>query len=159
MNSLPDRRQFSLDKIGIADLDQLLAIETRVYAHPWSRGNFFDSFNNGDELIGLRDQRGKLFAYFVLMYVVDEVHLLNIAVDQAYQRQGYARFLLNQLCELAREKGMGSVLLEVRVSNQAGLALYRQFGFTEIGRRKNYYPAQNQSREDAIVMRYILPVD
>jgi ribosomal-protein-alanine N-acetyltransferase len=151
-----DIEQAHLYKIGLTDLDQLLAIETKVYPYPWSRGNFFDSFNNGHELVGLRDKDDTLFAYFIVMYVVDEVHLLNIAVDTGYQQKGYAHFLLNHLCELAREKGMVSVLLEVRVSNLPALKLYQKFGFIEIGRRKNYYPAQNQTREDAIVMRYTL---
>lgn len=148
--------RLTLHKLGLADLDNMLALENRVYSHPWSRGNFFDSFNNGDEVFGLRDEEGQLFAYIILMNVVDEVHLLNIAVDGAQQKRGYARYLLEQLCVLAREKGMSSILLEVRVSNQAALSLYQKFGFTEIGRRKNYYPVSLQTREDAIVMRYVL---
>jgi len=49
--------------------------------------------------------------------------------------------------------GFGSLLLEVRPSNAGAIALYRRVGFAEIGRRKRYYPAENSTREDALVMR------
>jgi [ribosomal protein S18]-alanine N-acetyltransferase len=48
---------------------------------------------------------------------------------------------------------MLSVLLEVRPSNERALAVYRRYGYREIGRRKGYYPAHAGQREDAIVMR------
>ena len=51
---------------------------------------------------------------------------------------------------------MASVLLEVRPSNTRALAIYERYGFKQIGRRKGYYPAANQLREDAIVMRFDL---
>ncbi|MDF3835797.1 ribosomal-protein-alanine N-acetyltransferase, partial [Cupriavidus basilensis] len=46
-----------------------------------------------------------------------------------------------------------TMLLEVRPSNGGAIALYRQAGFAEIGRRKGYYPAAGQVREDALVLR------
>ena len=51
---------------------------------------------------------------------------------------------------------MESILLEVRPSNQRAITLYEHLGFLPIGRRKNYYPAANNTREDAIVMRLML---
>ena len=68
--------------------------------------------------------------------------------------QGVGRMQLDKLVQRAREKGMQSVLLEVRPSNQRALEVYQRYGFLEIGRRKGYYPAANSTREDAIVMRY-----
>src|SRR5450830_1875528 len=44
------------------------------------------------------------------------------------------------------------LLLEVRVSNLRALHVYKRYGFVEIGRRKNYYPVDQHTREDAIVM-------
>jgi len=136
-----------------ADLDDVVAIEQAVYPHPWSRANFADSLASGYHAWVLRDQGGVMLGYFLVMAVVDEAHLLNVAVAAAWQGKGLGRFLLNQSVACARGLGMESMLLEVRPSNVRALEIYRRYGFTEIGRRKGYYPAANQSREDAIVMR------
>jgi ribosomal-protein-alanine N-acetyltransferase len=82
--------------------------------------------------------------------------LLNVAVAQEWQGQGLGRFLLNQSVACSRGLGMESMLLEVRPSNTRALELYERYGFEQIGRRKGYYPAGSQQREDAIVMRYTL---
>ena len=139
-----------------ADLAEVLALEQRVYPHPWTHGNFVDSLKSGYPAWVLRDVDGTLLGYFLLMLVVDEAHLLNVAVEGAIQGQGLGRFLLNQSCACARRLGMESMLLEVRPSNVRALDIYQRYGFEQIGRRKGYYPAANSQREDAIVMRYTL---
>ena len=139
-----------------ADLVEVLALEQRVYPHPWTHGNFVDSLQSGYPAWVLRDVDGTLLGYFLLMLVVDEAHLLNVAVEGAIQGQGLGRFLLNQSCACARQLGMESMLLEVRPSNLRALDIYQRYGFEQIGRRKGYYPASNSQREDAIVMRYTL---
>ena len=139
-----------------ADLAEVVALEQRVYPHPWTHGNFADSLNSDYPAWVLRDADGKLLGYFLLMLVVDEAHLLNVAVDGALQGQGLGRLLLDQACHCARQHGMLSMLLEVRPSNTRALAIYQRYGFEQIGRRKGYYPASDGLREDAIVMRHIL---
>jgi ribosomal-protein-alanine N-acetyltransferase len=86
------------------------------------------------------------------MPAVDEMHLLDISIAAAQQRRGLGRRLLEAAKQLARARHMRRMLLEVRPSNVAALALYRAQGFNEIGRRRGYYPAENNAREDAIVM-------
>jgi ribosomal-protein-alanine N-acetyltransferase len=135
------------------DLDEVLAIENVVYPHPWSRGNFLDSIYSGYETWTLRDVSGQLVGYFLLMIAVDEAHLLNVSVRKDLHGQGIGRKLLDKIVTVAREKGMASILLEVRPSNEQALGVYRHYGFIKIGIRKGYYPDANQAREDAIVMR------
>lgn len=144
---------YTFCKLGLADLDQIVEIEQAVYSHPWTRGNFLDSFYSGYVVSGLREPGGLLLGYFVLMPVVDEMHLLNLAVRAERQRRGVARILLDKLSESIRAQQFSSILLEVRISNQRALEVYRRYGFAEIGRRKAYYPSVNNVREDAIVMR------
>ncbi|WP_256077468.1 ribosomal protein S18-alanine N-acetyltransferase [Massilia sp. YIM B04103] len=138
------------------DLDEVVAVEQVVYPYPWSRTNFADSLNQGYQAWVLRDASRELLGYFLIMGVVDEAHLLNVAVAARWQGKGLGRFLLNQSAACARGLGMESMLLEVRPSNERALDIYRRYGFIEIGRRKGYYPAANQQREDAIVMRFEL---
>jgi [ribosomal protein S18]-alanine N-acetyltransferase len=140
--------------LRFVDFDDVLEIENLVFPYPWTKGNFADSLHSGYAMFGLRSSLdGELIAYAVVMPVVDELHLLNVAVHAAQQGQGYGRWMLDQLCDYAHDQGHTSLLLEVRVSNSAAIKLYSRYGFAEIGRRKSYYPAANGTREDAVVMR------
>jgi ribosomal-protein-alanine N-acetyltransferase len=153
MTPLWDLARLNYEPMTERDIDEVVALEECVYPHPWSRGNFVDSLASGYQAWALRDQHGYLLGYFLLMAIVDEAHLLNVAVSAEIQGQGLGRFLLNQAVACARGLGMESVLLEVRPSNTRALEIYQRYGFSQIGRRKAYYPAANQQREDAIVMR------
>lgn len=138
------------------DLSEVLAIENDVYPFPWTRGNFLDSLYSGYENWTLREASRELVGYFLLMFAVDEAHLLNITVRRGLHGKGLGRMQLDKVVSLARERGMTSVLLEVRPSNHRALAVYERYGFVQIGKRKAYYPAPNNTREDAIVMRFAL---
>ena len=89
--------------------------------------------------------------FAVLMRAVDEIHLLVIGIVPECQRGGRGGALLDYVTARAREAAMARMLLEVRPSNDAAIAFYRQAGFVEVGRRRGYYPA-SAGREDAIVM-------
>ena len=137
-----------------ADLDEVAAVEQEAYEFPWSRGNFEDSLRNGYFGICMRHVTGALVGYCVLMPVVDEMHLLNLCVAPQVQGTGAGLALLREAVRTTRSKALSGLLLEVRPSNVRALRLYERFGFTTIGRRKNYYPARRHGREDALVMRY-----
>jgi len=137
----------------VADLDQVWALECSVFPYPWSRTNFADSLASGYDCWTVRDADGSLAGYYLLMYAVDEAHLLDVAVAAPRQRQGLGRRLMDRISARARGQGMASILLEVRPSNGRALDVYRRYGYREIGRRKGYYPAGPDGREDAIVMR------
>jgi ribosomal-protein-alanine N-acetyltransferase len=146
----------ALVPMTLDDVDAVHALECSVFPHPWSRANFSDSVQAGYDAWLLRDGQSELAGYFLLMYALDEAHLLDVAVAAGRQGMGLGRYLLDTLCARAKEMGAESVLLEVRPSNERALAVYRRYGFAEIGRRKGYYPAHEGKREDAIVMRHAL---
>lgn len=137
----------------VDDLSDVQTIENDIYPHPWTRTNFLDSLYSGYETWVLRDSDDVLLGYFLLMLVVDEAHLLNITVRRDLHGQGLGLRLLDKAATLARERNMQSMLLEVRPSNQRAQAVYRQYGFVQVGLRKGYYPDTPARREDAIVMR------
>lgn len=149
-----EHRFGALDLVAMTvdDLDEVMPIEDAIYAHPWTRGNFLDSLRSGYRAFTIRDQGRRLLAYFLIMEALDEAHLLNISVVQQAQGEGLGHLLLELAVNLARQHGMQVMLLEVRVSNLRALHLYQRYGFVEIGRRKNYYPVDPFTREDAIVM-------
>ena len=147
--------QVRLETLTIALLDTLLAVEQRAYSHPWTRGNFIDAMASGyqAQLLMAGDH---LLGYFVAMMGVDEVHLLNLTVAPEFQRQGWARVLLDALALWSRGQRAQWLWLEVRASNQRAQHIYAAHGFRRVGERKRYYPADHGEREDAVVMSLAL---
>lgn len=147
------------------DLEAVCAIEKSAYGHPWSRKHFADSLASGypaimllgeagaQELVWPQREDGRvLLGYVVAMPGVDEVHLLNITVSPRHQRQGWARCLLDGLVLWSRGQRALWLWLEVRAGNVPARGLYDSYGFQAMGLRKNYYPAGQFVREDAVVM-------
>ncbi len=134
------------------DLDTVAAIEQAIYPFPWSRGNFADSLTAGyDSWLFEAGQR--TVGYAIVMWLPDEVHLLNLSVAAELQGCGFGRAMLRWLMADSERRGAPGMLLEVRPSNQRAIALYHSLGFHRIGIRKRYYPSWNHSREDAWVLR------
>lgn len=132
-------------------LDKVMALENSAYAKPWLRQNFSDCLLAGypAQLLVAGDT---LIGYFVAMPGVEEVHLLNITVAPRYQRQGWAKVLLDALAIWSAGQHAQWLWLEVRAGNSRAIAVYQARGFATVGRRKQYYPAENDQREDALVM-------
>ena len=136
------------------DLDAVVAIENTIYPHPWTRGNFADSIAAGYHC-WVVECAGEMAGYTVVMIAPGEAHLLNLSVAAPWQRRGIGREALSFVARLARDYGVEKILLEVRPSNEAAIALYAAAGFSEIALRRSYYPA-GKEREDAVVMQLSL---
>lgn len=136
------------------DLDAVVAIENTIYPHPWTRGNFADSIAAGYHC-WVVECAGETAGYTVVMIAPGEAHLLNLSVAAQWQRRGIGREALSFVARLARDYGAKKILLEVRPSNEAAIALYAAAGFSEIALRRSYYPA-GKEREDAVVMQLSL---
>ena len=158
-------RRVAFEPMTDADLDAVHELEKRAYTHPWSRRHFADSLASGHPAVMLlgetlpgevvhppRADGRVLLGYLVAMPGVEEVHLLNITVAPAQQRQGWARFMLDALCLWSRGQRAQWLWLEVRAGNAPARALYQRYGFQQVGLRRAYYPAGQQQREDAVVM-------
>jgi ribosomal-protein-alanine N-acetyltransferase len=133
------------------DLALLLALEERCFDRPWPTGAFAQELALPYAQIWLAfDQDDPAPIGYVDFWVVEgEVSLLNVAVDPRARRRGLGRRLLELLEVEGRRAGGETIFLEVRRSNEGGLALYRAAGFQQIGIRKGYYAS---NREDAIVL-------
>ncbi len=132
-------------------LGAVMLVEQQAYAHPWSETNFKDALFSGYQA-QLLIADGEILGYFIAMKGVDEVHLLNITVAPRYQRQGWARLMLDALAIWSRGQGATWLWLEVRVGNLRATHVYESQGFRRVGKRKAYYPAGLGRREDALVM-------
>jgi [ribosomal protein S18]-alanine N-acetyltransferase len=135
-------------RLAYADLPQVIAIERRAFPTPWSLAMFVLELSkpSGICLAALRDDR--IVGYLVCSRYDTVWHLMNVAVDERLRRDGIATALLERLFERADRPGV-QYTLEVRLSNDAAIALYERFGFTSAGLRRGYY---HDNKEDALIM-------
>lgn len=128
----------------------VLALETQAFSSGWPSTAFERELqqNKLARYIVLRAP-GRLLGFAGLWLMVEEAHVVTVAVAADAQRQGYGSLLVHGLLRLARREGMRVATLEVRESNVAARALYRDLGFHEVGKRKRYY---SDNREDAVIM-------
>ena len=131
------------------DLDSVLALEQQAFTHPWTRKLYVDALHSYECWMLYVDERH--VGHGVISQVLDEAHLLNIAIAVSAQGQGLGLQLLEHLMQRASQRGCVECFLELRASNQSAYRLYERYGFNEIGRRRDYYPAP-AGHEDALVM-------
>ena len=102
-----------------------------------------------NEVAALEPETDKVIGYAGLLVAADEGYITNVAVDPSRRRQGVAAQLLQVFDDFAKGNRLAFLTLEVRPSNAAAIALYRGFGFREVGRRRNYY---DLPKEDALIL-------
>jgi ribosomal-protein-alanine N-acetyltransferase len=147
-----------LEAAGEGDLAALVALERRSFSQPWSVGSFRAELRDParGRIVVLReppaapDGGPRLLAFCSFQVVVDELHILDLAVLPERRRQGLGRRLLSRVLELGARRGARVALLEVRSSNEAALELYRSAGFAVAGVRRGYY---SNPAEDALLLR------
>ena len=141
------RTRFAEEK----DLPAMAEIERRCFHTPWSEESLRDDLT-GNPLsvyMVLEAESGDVAGYMSLWRILDEGHINNVAVLPEYRRRGGASEMLEFMLKYSEKNGISSHTLEVRVSNEGAIGLYRKFGFKEAGVRKGYY---EDDGEDALIM-------
>lgn len=138
------------------DLDSVVVLEQKAFSHPWTRALYADALTSYECWMMYVGQQH--VGHGVISQIVDEAHLLNIAIDVAQQGKGLGLQLLEHLMQRASQRGCVECFLELRASNLSAYGLYERFGFNEIGRRRDYYPTA-EGHEDALVMACTLFAD
>ena len=154
MDRLASPESVQVRRLTPEDVDAVVAIETDTFTSPWRRETFLDLVDRPAlELLVLEDRQAGIIGYAVLWCILDQGELANMAVIPGFRGRGLGAFLLSQVLERARERGIDTVFLEVRASNQEAVRLYTRFGFSEVGLRRGYY---EHPKEDARVMKATL---
>ncbi len=130
-------------------LPHLQVIEDEAYPEPWTTGMFREEMRNQHSHFYCAYHDDALVGYAGFWLLLDDAHITTITTRLELRGQGYGREQMQHLIERAREVNAQRMSLEVRPSNTAARQMYTQFGFTEIGIRKEYYA---KSREDALVL-------
>jgi ribosomal-protein-alanine N-acetyltransferase len=131
------------------DLPEVMELERESFTWPWSEEFFLDELSRDFSYIFLAKGPGGLVGFICFWVLVDEMHILNVAVRKNYRRKGIAGTLAMEAMKFAKAHGARSATLEVREKNTAAIKLYEKMGFVRAGLRRNYY---DSPRDNAVIM-------
>jgi ribosomal-protein-alanine N-acetyltransferase len=136
---------------GPEDLDRVLDVDAVSFTRPWTRAMYESDFLNRStsRLYVLRTSAQKVAGYCAAWFVLDEIHVNNIAVRPELRGRGFGSALLAHVLQEGRRAGARRATLEVRRSNEEARRLYERFGFRVAGVRRDYY---TDPIEDALVL-------
>jgi len=139
-----------IEVMNSSHVAQIAELEKICFSDPWSERSIASELNNKLAFWLVAVEGETVAGYIGSQTVMDETDMMNVAVHPDFRRQGVAEALVNKLVENLKRMGSHCLTLEVRASNAPAIALYEKLGFSEIGRRKNYY---RNPREDALILR------
>ena len=145
----PHAEERVIRAMQFTDLEAVAAIERRTFAMPWSLAVFSGQLARESAVCFVCEIDRQVLAYLLADMFVDVWHVMNLAVDEPYRRRHIAADLLEAYFAVTERHGHRGHTLEVRVSNTAGIELYRSFGFVSTGVRPRYY---SDDLEDATIM-------
>ena len=132
------------------DCPQAARLLAECLSDPWTEQALRDACGRDDYLqLIVKDFRHSLIGYAGMKTVLDEGDITNVCIDPDCRREGAGAALMKTLCDLSDQRGIRKIYLEVRVSNEPAIGLYRKAGFREAGIRKGFY---DRPKEDALLM-------
>ena len=140
--------QIVIRKSEPEDIATILQIERENFPDPWSAKSITDTLNQPNNLCLTGEKAGKVIGY-LFATLIDKGEILVISVSKEMKRQGVGEALINELIQVATERNIQSLILEVRESNKESIAFYEKMGFKKDGVRSGYY---KQPIEDGILM-------
>ena len=131
------------------DVNSLSVIEKEAFRMPWSAASIAQLTKQDYSLCLVAEADGKVAGFCVLTDLCGEGSIDNVAVSVAFRGRGIAQKLLEELLRLAKNRGIGDITLEVRVSNEPAIHIYEKLGFVSEGVRPGFY---EKPVEDALIM-------
>jgi len=129
---------------------QVVALERECFSDPWSEQSLAGELDNPLSLWLVCQVDGEVCGYVGSQTVLGETDMMNVAVLPRARRQGIAQRLILELVVRLKQQGSRCLSLEVRPSNAPAVALYQGLGFSQVGRRPNYY---RHPKEDGLILR------
>ena len=142
-----------LRRMTLSDVPAVHRLEEAIFSMPWSEKDFvYEMTENKVARYLVIEEAGEIIAFAGAHIILDQAHVTNIAVRQDCRGRGLGRMITRELMQYASNLGAEYLTLEVRQSNARALQVYERYGFVRVGLRKDYYPADRQQREHAVVM-------
>ncbi len=128
---------------------QIAKIEKECFSQPWSEKALSEELTNDSAVFLTAVFNGEVIGYIGANFIIDEGYITNIAVTETHRKKGIGSKLLSEMIEQAHKRNLSFLSLEVRVSNEKAISLYKKSGFDYVGIRKNFY---EKPIEDGAVM-------
>ena len=135
-------------ELNYDDIAAISQMEREYFGQPWSESSIATYAEKGNTIFVVARNGQAVVGYIAILCILDEGNLVSIAVHEDCREMGIASELLDIAYGKAAERGVASIHLEVRESNEAAIGLYEKEGFSEVGRRKGFY---SKPEEDAIL--------
>ena len=129
---------------------QVAALEKVCFSDPWSEQSVAGELSNPLSVWLVCVEKDRVLGYVGSQTVLGETDMMNVAVSPDARRRGIGEKLILELVERLKERDSHCLTLEVRATNAPAIALYEKLGFTQVGRRPNYY---RNPKEDALILR------
>ena len=139
----------TVKKATADDIDFISMLEEKTFSSPWDKNSLLYAVNDPDTLFFLAEYKGEKAGYISAKYIAGEMDINNVAVEENFRKRGVASALLTKLTDASEKLDCDFITLEVRASNDPAINLYKKFGFTLAGVRKNYYTLPT---EDALIL-------
>ncbi|MCC3382018.1 ribosomal protein S18-alanine N-acetyltransferase [Paenibacillus farraposensis] len=153
--NMQQKEKLEFRLMQLDDIPDVLEIEHEAFTLPWTEEAFRNELTlNHFAKYMIMELNGQAIGYAGMWTVMDEAHITNIAVREAFRGRKLGDRLLDELMQTASYLGMERMTLEVRVTNRVAQSLYEKKGFKPAGIRKGYYSDNN---EDAVIMWADLP--
>ena len=140
----------NITKMNSDHVPQIAYLETVCFHDPWSEKSIASELENALSLWLVAVEDDEVIGYVGSQTVLGWTDMMNVAVHPDHRRKGVGEKLVLALEDALKEQESTCLTLEVRASNEPAKSLYEKLGFTEVGRRKNYY---RNPKEDALIMR------
>lgn len=140
-----------IKNIVLADLEDVVSLEKSCFISPYGLNTLKSSFSSSS-FFGVIEKNKEVEGYLLSTVVLDEANIDRVAVKNEYRNRGVASKLISYTEGELMKKGVKTVYLEVRISNERAIRLYTKLGYESVAVRKKYYDGV----EDAFVMKKIL---
>lgn len=131
------------------DIDEIIKIEEEIYKDPWNKEAYIRELSNDIAFNYVLEHNDVIIGYYGFWIMFDNVDITKVSIRKELQGKGLSNILMEDFFSRIDNLDIKTITLEVRVSNEKAIGLYKKYGFEEISIRKKYY----NNLEDAYILQ------
>lgn len=144
-HGMKQKTEFNICTATLNDAHAISEIEKKCFSSPWSENLIAEEILKDNVVFLTAKSQEILCGYVSGQLILDEFYISNIAVTADFRNCGIASSLLDSLIRILKNKNCVMITLEVRQSNAFAIKLYENFGFKNLGIRKNFYSSPTEN--------------
>ena len=133
------KNNVNISVMDLSDLDEIKDILEKDFDDFWNYNIFKSELENPNSIYFIAKHSNEIIGFVGILLILDTAEITNIVVKKSYRGNGISKILMNHIINYCIEKNIVKINLEVNSKNEPAINLYKNFGFKEVGLRKNYY--------------------